>query len=72
MFTSSQPVAEAKSGKGAADEKHFSETKATTRYNTAVLVFIGGTRDLGQHPAAVNKVRSGWTFIIGVTSVVAQ
>jgi len=29
-------------------------------------------RDLGQHVAAVNKVRSGWTICIGVTSVVAH
>ena len=29
-------------------------------------------RDLGQDPAAVNKVRSGWTVSIGVTSVMAH
>ena len=29
-------------------------------------------RDLGQHAAAVNKVRSGWAVGIGVTSVLAH
>ena len=29
-------------------------------------------RDLGQQAAAVNKVRSGWTVSIGVTSVMAH
>ena len=29
-------------------------------------------RDLGQQAATVNKVRSGWTVSIGVTSVLAH
>ena len=35
---------------------------------------VGGVahRDLGQQAAAVNKVRSGWTVSIGVTSVLAH
>jgi len=29
-------------------------------------------RDLGQRPAAINKVRSGWAVGIGVTPVLAH